>query len=497
MTKRQASPETATQASTSALKKPRRRASEISAEPVVERVPRRKRDTRLKAREADLVVIGAGSGGVAAARRAAMLGARVILVERDAIGGTCVNRGCVPKKMLSYGAGWASILSTCLSHTGGKEDWRDAIVRVNAEVARLNASYKQRLNESGVEIWHGEAHFNERGDIVVGSEVIRAGKTLIATGASPLALPVPGGELVSSSDDVFTWQTVPGSIVVIGGGYIAVEMASILSRYGVKVDLLVREDRLLQKFDHDIAASLAEALTAKGVRIHFQTKVTMVSQSNGATEVCYTQENNPGRTQTVRAQAALAAIGRKANVSGLGLEALGVKLGEKGGIRVDRQFRSAVRSIYAIGDCMADNIHLTPVAVAQGRWLADRLFGKRGDIADFDFVPTAVFCEPAIGAVGLTEAQAIEEAGGKAERVCTEIKRFVSLENRFGGVAQQSVFKLVFNARSGRVLGAHLMDGAAPEIIQTFALALRLGVKASHLKTTMPLHPTVAEELFG
>ena len=497
MAKRQASPETATQASTSALKKPRRRASEISAEPVVERVPRRKRDTRPNAREADLVVIGAGSGGVAAARRAAMLGARVILVERDAIGGTCVNRGCVPKKMLSYGAGWASILSTCLSHTGGKEDWRDAIVRVNAEVARLNASYKQRLNESGVEIWHGEAHFNERGDIVVGSEVIRAGKTLIATGASPLALPVPGGELVSSSDDVFTWQTVPGSIVVIGGGYIAVEMASILSRYGVKVDLLVREDRLLQKFDHDIAASLAEALTAKGVRIHFQTKVTMVSQSNGATEVCYTQENNPGRTQTVRAQAALAAIGRKANVSGLGLEALGVKLGEKGGIRVDRQFRSAVRSIHAIGDCMADNIHLTPVAVAQGRWLADRLFGKRGDIADFDFVPTAVFCEPAIGAVGLTEAQAIEEAGGKAERVRTEIKRFVSLENRFGGVAQQSVFKLVFNARSGRVLGAHLMDGAAPEIIQTFALALRLGVKASHLKTTMPLHPTVAEELFG
>ncbi len=493
MAKRQASPETAPQAST----KPRRRASEVSAEPVVERVPRRKRDTRSKAREADFVVIGAGSGGVAAARRAASLGARVILVERDAIGGTCVNRGCVPKKMLSYGAGWASILSTCLSHTGGKEDWRDAIVRVNAEVARLNTSYKQRLNEAGVEIWHGDARFNERGEIVVGNEVIRAGKTLIATGASPLALPVPGGELVSTSDDVFTWQTVPASIVVIGGGYIAVEMASILSRYGVKVDLLVREDRLLPKFDHDIAAALAEALTAKGARIHFRAEVTMVSQSNGATEVCYTQADNPGRTQTVRAQAALAAIGRKPSVDALGLEALGVKRDEKGGIEVDRHFRSAVRSIYAIGDCMADNLHLTPVAVAQGRWLADRLFGKRGDIADFDFVPTAVFCEPAIGAVGLTEAQAIEAAGGKADRVRSELRRFVSLENRFGGVAQPSVFKLVFNARSGRVLGAHLMDNAAPEIIQMFALALRLGVKASHLKTTMPLHPTVAEELFG
>lgn len=493
MTKRQASPETTPKAST----RERRRASEVSAEPVVERVSRRKRDARSQARAADFVVIGAGSGGVAAARRAASHGARVILLERDAIGGTCVNRGCVPKKMLSYGAGWASILSNCLSHTGGKEDWRDAIVRVNAEVARLNASYKQRLNEAGVEIWQGDARFNDRGDIVVGNEIIHADKTLIATGAHPLALPVPGAELVSSSDDLFTWQTVPASIVVIGGGYIAVEMASILSRYGVKVDLLVREDRLLRRFDHDIASSLADALTAKGVRIQFGIEVTMVSQSNGATEVCYTQRDNAGRVQTVRAQAVLAAIGRRPNVDGLGLEALGVKRGDKGGIRVDRQFRSSVRSIYAIGDCMANNLHLTPVAIAQERWLADRLFGKRGDIADFDIVPTAVFSEPAIGAVGLTEAQAIEAAGGKADRVRTEIKRFVSLENRFGGTTQASVFKLVLNARSGRVLGAHLLDNAAPEIIQTLAVALRLGVKASHLKTTMPLHPTVAEELFG
>jgi len=493
MTKRQAS--TGTTTNTSA--KARRRASEVSAEPVVERVPRRKRATRPNAREADFVVIGAGSGGVAAARRAASHGARVLLVERDAIGGTCVNRGCVPKKMLSYGAGWASILSTCLSHTGGKEDWRDASVRVNAEVARLNASYKQRLNEAGVEILHGDARLAAPDEVVVGNEIIRARKILIATGAHPVALPVPGGELASTSDDVFTWQTVPASIVVIGGGYIAVEMASILSRYGVKVDLLVREDRLLPKFDHDIAAALAEALTAKGVRIHFRTEVTMLSRSNGATEVCYTQASEAGRTQTVRAQAVLAAIGRRPNHDGLGLDALDVKLGEKGGIQVDRQFRSTVRPIYAIGDCMSQTLHLTPVAIAQGRWLADRLFGKRGDIADFDFVPTAVFSEPAIGAVGMTEAQAIEAAGGKAERVRTEIKRFVSLENRFGGVAQASVFKLIFNARSGRVLGAHLMDNAAPEIIQTFAVALRLGVKDAHLKTTMPLHPTVAEELFG
>ncbi|MFC4485454.1 Glutathione amide reductase [compost metagenome] len=493
MTKRQATPETTTPAPA----KERRRAREISAAPVVENVPRRKRNGRPgKAREADLVVIGAGSGGVAAARRAAALGARVILVERDAIGGTCVNRGCVPKKMLSYGATWAAILSDCLSHTGGKEDWRDAIVRVNAEVARLNASYAQRLTEAGVEILHGEARLTSPTEIVVGNETLRTRKTLIATGARPRVLPVPGGELASTSDDVFTWQTVPASMVVIGGGYIAVELASILSRYGVKVDLLVREDRLLPRFDHDVSAALAGALAAKGIRLHFNTEVTLLSQANGATEVCYTQDGNPGRTQTVRAQAVLAAIGRQANVEGLGLEDIGIELGEKGGIRVDRQFRSSERALYAVGDCMAENLHLTPVAIAQGRWVADRLFGKRGDLADFDIVPTAVFCEPAIGVVGMTEAQAIEDAG-KPERIRTEIKRFVSLENRFGGSSQQSMIKLVLNARSGRVLGVHLMDNAAPEIIQALAVSLRLGLKASHLKTTLPLHPTVAEEIFG
>lgn len=476
-----------------------RSARQAGAETTVEHVPRRARAGKPpRPREADFVVIGAGSGGVAAARRAASHGARVILVERDEIGGTCVNRGCVPKKMLAYGAGLASILTGCLSHTGAREDWRDAIVRVNAEVARLNVVYTRRLQESGVEVIQGDATVTGPNEVRIGGETIHARRILVATGAHPRALPVPGGELAGISDDVFTWQTVPGSLAVIGAGYIAVEMASILSRYGVKVDLLVRGDRLLPRFDHDISAALAEALTAKGIRLHFNADVTLLSQANGALEVCYRNNNAGGRqngTQSLRAQAVLAAIGRSASVAGLGLESLGVKRSPKGAIEVDRQFRSSVRSVYAIGDCI-DGLHLTPVAIAQGRWLADRLFGKRGDRADFDYVPTAVFCEPAIGAIGLTEAQAIE-AAGKPERIRTELRRFVSLENRFAGSTQTSLFKLVLNARSGRVLGAHLMDGAAPEIVQTFAVAMRLGVKTSHLKTTLPLHPTVAEELFG
>lgn len=498
MTKRQTPISTAPGASAP------RRAREVSAAPPVQQVPRarsgrgRRNGRNDRAREADLVVIGGGSAGVACARRAAAHGARVILVERDAIGGTCVNRGCVPKKMLSYGASWSAILSGCLSHTGGHEDWRDAIVRVNAEVARLNVGYTQRLTDSGVEVLRGEARVTGAEEVCVGDQVIHARRILIATGARPRTLDVPGGDLAASSDDVFTWQSLPASVAVIGGGYIGVEQASILSRYGVKVDLIVAGERLLPHFDHDIAAALADALTARGVRLHLNARVHLLSQANGAVEVCYQPTNDPsraGQTESVRAQAALAAIGRVSNVQGLGLEALGVAFGERGGIRVDRQFRSSVRSVYALGDAI-DGLHLTPVATAQGRWLADRLFGRRGDRADFDFVPTAVFCEPAIGAVGLTEAQAIE-AAGKPERIRTVVKRFVSLEHRFAGTPHQSVFKLVLNARSGRVLGVHLMDNAAPEIVQALAVALRLGVREAHLQTTVQVHPTVAEELFG
>jgi glutathione reductase (NADPH) len=484
MTKRQAGVQTE-----------RKRASKVSAAPPVEQVPRSGSGRGAGAEQAaDFVVIGGGSAGVAAAIRAASHGASVVLVERDDIGGTCVHRGCVPKKLLTYGANWAAVLSGCLSHTGGREDWSDAIVRVNAEVARLAVVYKERLQQAGVRMIRGEARLTGPDTVAIGAQAIRARRILVATGARPRALPVPGGELAATSDDVFGWQSLPASLAVIGGGYIAVEQASILSRYGVKVDMLVREDRLLENFDRDLSIALAEALAAKGVRLHFNAEVSLLDQANGAIEVRYRQ---PGaaRTQSLRVQAVLAAIGRDPYWQDLGLEALGMQKDEEGGIRVDRHFRSDARTVYAIGDVI-DGFHLTPAAIAQGRWLADRLFGRRGERADFDFVPTAVFCDPAIGTVGMSEAEAIADAG-KPERIATRVKRFVSLENRFAGSTQASLVKLVYNARSGRILGAHLLDNAAPEIVQSFALALRLGARMAHLQTTVQLHPTVAEELFG
>jgi glutathione reductase (NADPH) len=442
----------------------------------------------------DLVVIGGGSGGLSAATRASKLGARVLLVERDALGGTCVNRGCVPKKMLSYGAGWAQVLSTCLAATGGREDWGDAMTRVQAELGRLHVRYDENLEQAGVMLAHGSATLEGEGVVRIGEARIRARNIVIASGAQPRQLDIPGAQLASTSDDIFTWRSLPKSIIIIGGGYIAVEQASILARFGVKVDMLVRSATLLPNFDEDLAQGIGEALTAQGVRIHFNTKVDSLSQGNGALEAHY---RSAGHADRVRAQAVLAAIGRQAATEGLGLDAAGVQVDAKGAVTVGRQFRTTSRHIYAVGD-VTQHPQLTPVAVAQGRALAQQLFGKYDVVndVDFDLIPTAVFSEPALGTVGLTTAAAIQKYGS-AQRIEIITRRFVSLENRFRGSEQPSLIKLVTHGASGRILGVHVMDNAAPEIIQTFAVAMRLRVRVSDLKTTLRVHPTVAEELFG
>ncbi|QUP55333.1 FAD-dependent oxidoreductase [Ralstonia syzygii] len=460
----------------------------------------------------DLIVIGAGSAGLAAARRAAQLGACTLLIDRAEVGGTCVNRGCMPKKLLGYGAAWSQSVSRCL-HTAaahGREAWQDAVARIRAEVGRLHGVYRAHLAEAGVQWLAGSASLRGRGALRLltdaGKRTMRARQIVLATGARPQPLPVSGAELACTPDDVFTWDTLPASLAIVGGGVIAVEMASTLARFGVRVALLVRDPRLLPDFDVALSEAASRALAAQGVDIVPDADVVRVERDtvNGGGVAVYVAGLDGAAQRVVRAQCVMAAVGRASATDGLGLEAAGVTLDVRGHIAVDRHFRTRARGVYAIGD-VSGSPQLTPVAVAQGRYVAERLFGKGAKLPDMTHVPMAVFCEPAIAAVGLTEAQARarwpdrpeRDARPAAERIDVVERRFVSLEQRFAGTGAESLIKLVCNARSGRVLGAHVVDNAAPEIVQALAVAVRMGVRLKHLRSTVGLHPTVAEELLG
>ena len=463
----------------------------------------------------DLIVIGAGSAGLAAARRAAQLGARTLIIDRAQVGGTCVNRGCVPKKLLGYGAAWSQTIARCLRATHAADAWGQAIARTRAEVARLNEVYHSHLLDAGVQWLTGMASLRGRGIVRLhgetGKTTLRARQVVLATGAHPVPLPVPGAELACSSDDVFGWDTLPASLIIVGGGVVAVELASMLARFGVRVTLLVREARVLSEFDVAVSEASAQALAHCGVDLVPNADVVRVERDavNGDGVAVYVSDDTSSDIPRVlRAQRVLAAIGRAPTTAGLGLDAAGVSLDARGGIAVDRHFRTRARGVHAVGDVSSAQ-QLTPVATAQGQYVAERLFGKglKGmlRLPDMNAVPTAVFCDPAIATVGLTEAdartrwpdRADTDKRATADRIDVVVRRFVSLEQRFAGTGMESLIKLVCNARSGRVLGAHIVDNAAPEIIQALAVAVRMGVRLKHLRTTVGLHPTVAEELLS
>ena len=465
----------------------------------------------------DLIVIGAGSAGLAAAHRAAQLGVRTLLIDGAQVGGTRVNQGCVPKRLLGYGATWSQAVARCLRVVQPSDAWADAIARTRAEVARLRETHLVHLAAAGVQWLTGVASLRGRGLIRVHSEhgktMLRGRQIVLATGAHATPLSVPGGELAGTPDDVLGWDALPASLIIIGGGAVAVELASTLARFGVRVTMVMREARLLPEFDATVSDATTLALTNSGVEHVTNADVVRVERDaiNGDGVAIYVSELSHDTPRVLRAQRVLSAIGRTPNTAGLGLDAAGVSIDARGRIAVDRHFRTRVRGVHAVGDA-SSAIQLTPVAAAQGRYVAERLFGKGAKLPDMDAMPMAVFCDPAIAAVGLTEAEARArwpELGKRAaeadkrdkrataERIDVVVRRFVSLEQRFAGTSMESLIKLVCNARSGRVLGAHIVDNAAPEIIQTLAVAVRMGVRLKHLRTTVGLHPTVAEELLG
>jgi glutathione reductase (NADPH) len=439
----------------------------------------------------DLVVIGGGSGGVRAARLAARQGRRVALVEGRRLGGTCVNAGCIPKKLYSHAAHYAHAFEEARGYGWHVEaptlDWAVLRQRRAAEVARLNGVYERLLNDAGVQVLDGWARLAGPNTVVVGDRTLSAQRILVATGASPRLPPIDGVELALSSDQLFDIDPLPRHLAIVGGGYIGCEFASIFRGLGAQVSLIHRGARLLDGFDADISEFVAGELRKKGIALVMETGVQRLAQHAAGIAV------HTERAQPLVADAVLLATGRAPCTAGLGLAELGVELRDNGAIEVDAHFNTTVPSIHAIGD-VVDHRALTPVALLQAAALIDRLYGCGSAPARemrYEDVPTAVFCDPPVAAVGLTEAQA-RERHGKLRIYRSE---FRPLRHTLSGSDERAFMKLVVDDATDVVLGVHMVAPDAAEVVQGFAVALKAGVTKAAFDNTVAVHPTVAEEL--
>jgi glutathione reductase (NADPH) len=436
----------------------------------------------------DLFTIGGGSGGVRASRVCASYGAKVAIAESHRFGGTCVNVGCIPKKLFSYAAhfreefeiaagfGWA---------VGERRfDWPTLVANKDREIARLNAVYERVLSLAGVEILRGRATVTGPHAVTLGGKAYSAKHILIATGSWPQVPQIPGREHAITSNEVFSLERLPARAIVVGGGYIAVEFASIFNGLGVDTTLAYRRKRLLRGFDAELGERLGEEMTHKGVKIRYGAEPTAIArQAGGALEVTC----GDGSRQEV--DLVLFATGRRPNTANLGLEAAGVKLGEDGAVLVDKYSNSSVDSIYAIGD-VTNRINLTPVATAEGMWLARTLFGNEPTPVDHENVPTAVFSDPNLATVGLSEGEARERFGAIDVYKAT----FRALKLTLTEKSERTFIKLVVDRGSQKVLGAHMIGPDAGEIIQGVAIAVKLGATKAQFDATIGIHPTAAEE---
>jgi glutathione reductase (NADPH) len=437
----------------------------------------------------DLVVIGGGSGGVRAARIAAGHGARVAIAEADRFGGTCVIRGCVPKKLLVYASRFADEFHDAAGFgwqvAGTRFDWPTLIANKDREIARLESLYAQGLENAGVHLYRQRAAVEGTDTVrLADGRHLRAGRILVATGGVPRREPAWAAHpRVLVSDDVFDLPALPPRLIVVGGGYIAVEFASLMRGLGVEVTLVYRGAELLRGFDTEIAAALREAMQARGIRVLLDARVAGFEERPGALGL------RLDNGETLVAENVLMAIGRDPATQGLGLETAGVARKANGAIAVDAWSRTSVASIFAVGD-VTDRVNLTPVAIREGHAFADSEFGGRPTTADHSMVPTAVFSTPELGTVGLSEAQAAAEH----PRLDIYRARFRPLKATLGGSAERTLLKLIVDADGGRVLGAHMLGPDAGEMAQLLAIPLRLRATKADFDATMAVHPTLAEE---
>ncbi len=437
----------------------------------------------------DLVVVGAGSGGVRLARMSAQRGARVAIVESRYLGGTCVNVGCVPKKLFFYGSHVREDVQDAAGYGWSvpddqvQFDWPKLVANKNAEIERLNRIYGRLLETAGVTIIRGTATLADDHTVVVGAQKLTSEHITVATGSWPVIPDIPGRECILSSNEMFYLPQLPRQAVIWGGGYIAVEFAGILAGLGVETTLLYRGDLFLRGFDDDIRTFTAQEMRKKGIDVRFGVTIEAVQATDAHYEV-FLSDGSRMSTGLV-----MAATGRRALIDGLGLENLGVKTTGSGYVDADAHFQTSVPSITALGDVIGTP-QLTPVALAQGMVLARRLFGDGHGEMDYTAIPTAVFCQPSIGTVGLTEAEARESHG----RLRIYRSDFKPMKHTLSGRDERSLMKLVVEDSTDRVLGIHMVGPESGEIIQGLAVAVKAGATKAHFDSTLGIHPTSAEE---
>jgi glutathione reductase (NADPH) len=439
----------------------------------------------------DFFVIGAGSGGVRASRIAATHGARVAVVEDKYLGGTCVNVGCVPKKLMVYASHFAEEFEDAAGFgwSVGERSfaWPRLIENKNAEIARLNGIYKNLLDGAGVEIIDGRGRLVDAHTVEVGDKSYTAERILVATGGWPTVPDFPGREHVITSNEAFFLEDLPERVVVVGGGYIAVEFAGIFHGLGSKVTQLYRGPLFLRGFDDDLRAFLAEEMRKKGVDLRFNSVVEGVTRRETGAGHDFVVELAGGKT--IEADLVMYATGRHPSTADIGLEAAGVQIDGRGAVVVDEDWRTSAENIYAIGD-VTDRVQLTPVAIAEGHALADRLFGPSGRDMDYRDVPSAVFSQPNLASVGLTEAEARAELGD----VDIYKSAFRPMKHTLSGRDERSLMKLIVERASDRVVGIHMIGPEAGEIIQGLAVAMKAGATKAQFDATIGIHPTAAEE---
>ena len=434
----------------------------------------------------DMITIGAGSGGVRASRLAGGYGARSAVVEADRVGGTCVLRGCVPKKLLIYGAHYADHITDARNYgwtIDARHDWGALIDNKNAEMDRLNGIYMRILKNNNVDLHEGRGVLEDEHTVNVDGKRITAENILIAVGGWPSTPEISGVEHVISSNEALELPSLPKRMVVVGGGYIAVEFAGIFASLGVDVTEIVRADTVLRGFDEDIRQALDEEMSKHGINIMSKTVIQRIEKQENVYRLHL--ENN----DVIETDLVMYATGRRANTENLGLENIGVALKDNGAIIVDQWNRTSVDNIYAVGD-VTDRVQLTPVAIQEGAAVSETLFNNNPITVDYGDVPTAVFSTPPIGTVGLTEQQARQKYG----KVDIYDSKFKPLVHTLSGRDERTFMKMIVEPVSDRVVGAHMLGMDAPEIIQGIGIAIKAGATKAQFDSTTGIHPSAAEE---